>query len=368
MSAAPDHGDRLAELVAEESLDALIVGDLVRPGDSGPDAIADIRWLTGFGGSSGLALVGAETRTFLTDFRYEERVPHEVPDTFESVIVTGRLVAGLAERLNGRVGFDDGQTSVRSLKKLEEAIGEGVELVPTDGLVGRLRRTKDAEELEAIAAAAAITDEVYEWLCAQGFAGKTERQIALSAEVRMRELGADGPSFAPIVAAGSNAAIPHHDPTEREVAEGELVLIDMGAIVRGYCSDATRTFAVGAVGEAEHEVYELVKAAQQTGLDTVRAGVSGKDADTAARDVIDTAGHGEHYGHGLGHGVGIEVHERPVLGKNSEDTLAAGDVVSVEPGIYLAGRFGVRIEDLVAVEDDGARNFNSFTKDLRVVG
>ena len=365
MSAA--HGDALAELVAAEGLDVLIVGDLVRPGDSGADAIADIRWLTGFGGSSGLALVGDGMRAFFTDFRYEQRLDAEVGDAFEHVVVKGRLVPDLAGRLRGRVGYDDGQTSVRNLRKLEGELPEGVELVPTEGLVGRLRRTKDEDEIEAIAAAAAITDEVYEWLCGQGFAGKTERQIALAAEVRMRELGADGPSFPPIVAAGANAAIPHHEPSDRAVAEGELVLLDMGSVVRGYCSDSTRTLAVGEVGDAEREVYELVLRAQQAGLDAVAAGVTGKDADAAARDPIEAAGHGEHYGHGLGHGVGIEVHEAPRLGKTSEDTLAAGDVVSVEPGVYLVGEFGVRIEDLVVVEDGGHRNLNSFTKDLRTV-
>jgi Xaa-Pro aminopeptidase len=361
------HRDRLIELVAAEGLDALIVGDLVRPGDSGADAIADIRWLTGFGGTSGLALVGADVRTFFTDFRYAERAERDVGDAFERVIVKSRLVAELAERLQGRVGFEEGQTSVLNLKRLESELAEGVELVPTSGLVERLRRTKDAEEIETIAEAARITDEVYEWLCGEGFAGKSERQIRLAAEVRMRELGADGPSFPPIVAAGPNAAIPHHDASERVVEEGELLLIDMGSVVRGYCSDSTRTFAVGEVGDDEREVYELVKGAQQAGLDAVASGVTGKDADAASREPIDAAGHGEHYGHGLGHGVGLEIHEVPRMGKTSEDTLAEGDVVSVEPGVYLAGRFGVRIEDLVVVENGGHRNFNSFTKDLRTV-
>lgn len=365
MSAA--HRDRLVELVAAEGLDALIVGDLVRPGDSGRDAIADIRWLTGFGGTSGVALVGAGAQAFFTDFRYEERAEREVGDDFERVILAGRLLAELAGRLRGRVGFDDAQTSVRNLRKLEGGVGDGVELVATDGLVARLRRTKDAEEVAAIAAAAEITEEVYEWLCQEGFAGKTERQIALAAEIRMRELGADGPSFTPIVAAGSNAALPHHAPSDRVVSNGELLLIDMGSLVHGYCSDSTRTFAVGEVDDAEREVYELVRAAQQAGLDAVGPGVEGRSADAASREPIDAAGHGEHYGHGLGHGVGIEVHEAPRLGKTSDDTLAAGDVVSVEPGVYLPGRFGVRIEDLVVVEDGGHRNFNRFTKALRTV-
>ncbi len=359
--------ERLGAAVAAKGLDQLIVGDLVHPGDSFGDAMSDIRWLTGFGGSSGLGLVGPGLSVFITDFRYAERVAADVSDDFEKVVARTRLMQTLTERLSGRVGFDEGQTSVRNLKALEKELPEGVELAPASGLVSGLRRTKDDAEIEAIAEAATVADEVYEWLCGQGFAGKTERAIALAAEIRMRELGAEGPSFPPIVAAGPHAAIPHHEPGETVVSEGELVLIDMGARVRGYCSDATRTFAVGEVGDDAREVYELVRRAQQTGLEAVRAGVEGKAADAASREPIETAGHGDDYGHGLGHGVGLDVHEAPRLGKTSEDTLQAGDVVSVEPGVYLPGRFGVRIEDLVLVKDGGVRNFNSFTKELRTV-
>ena len=192
MSVGPERADRLAGLVAEEGLDALIVGDLVRPGDSGPDATADIRWLTGFGGTSGLALVGPEQRAFLTDFRYEQRAERDVDAGFERLIATSRMLPTLAERLQGRVGYDDAKTSVRSLRKLQEELPEGAELVPTEGLVEGLRRIKDPGEIEAIAAAARITDETYEWLCERGFAGRTERDVALAAEVHMRELGAAG--------------------------------------------------------------------------------------------------------------------------------------------------------------------------------
>lgn len=368
MSVPAARASRLAELVAQEGLDALIVGDLVRPGDSGADAISDIRWLTGFGGSSGLAVVGDEEPVFITDFRYAERAERDVAAEFERVIATGRMLPVLAEHLRGRVGFDDSQTSVRSLHKLKAELADGVKLVPTQGRLAQLRRIKDAEEIEAIAGAARIADEVYEWLCERGFAGRTEREIAVAAQTRMRELGADGPSFEAIVAAGSNAALPHHEASERAVESGELLLIDMGAKLHGYCSDCTRTFAVGEVGDAEREIYELVKQAQQAGLNAVRPGAEGTAVDAASRHAIDAAGHGELYGHGLGHGVGLEVHEAPRLAKTSEDTLQSGDVVTVEPGLYLPGQFGVRIEDLVVVEDDGFRNLSGVTKDLRVVG
>ena len=358
---------RLEALVAEAELDLLIVGDLVRPGDSGPDAIANIRWLTGFTGTSGFALVGPGRREFLTDFRYTERAATEVAGAFERVTLEGRLVAELAKRLAGRVGYDDAATSVQSLAKLTDALADGVDLVPASGLVERLRRSKDEGEIAAIAEAARLADEVFEWIAERGLAGRTERDVARAAQAQMRELGAE-PSFPAIVAAGPNGALPHAEPTDREIGAGDLVVVDMGAKLDGYCSDGTRTFAAGEPGAEEREVYELVRGAQATALAAVRAGVAATEADAASREPIDAAGHAEHYGHGLGHGVGLEVHEAPRLGKKSEDVLVAGDVVTVEPGIYVPGRFGVRIEDLVAVTGDGFRNLSGTPKELRAVG
>jgi Xaa-Pro aminopeptidase len=359
--------DRLEALVAEAELDQLIVGDLVRPGDSGPDAIANVRWLTGFTGTSALAVVGPGRREFLTDFRYTERAAGEVGGEFERITVEGRLIPELARRLEGRVGFDDAATSVHSLTKLTDAIGDNAALIPTTGLVERLRRAKDEAEVEAITAAARLADEVFEWVAERGLAGRTESEVAQAAEARMREHGAQ-PAFPAIVAAGPNGALPHAEASEREIGPAELVVIDMGAKLDGYCSDGTRTFATGELGEEELAVYELVRSAQAIGLEAVRAGVAGADADAASREPIEAAGHGDHYGHGLGHGVGLEVHEAPRLGKTSEDVLSAGDVVSVEPGVYVPGRFGVRIEDIVVVTDSGIRNLSGTSKDLRVTG
>ena len=359
--------ERLAALVAQEGLDQLLVGDLVRLGDSAPDAISSLRWLTGFSGTSGLAIVGADDRLFLTDFRYRERAEREVAVEFERATVERELLAGAARRLRGRVGYDDANTSVKNLRKLQELVAEGVELVAAGGLVERLRRHKDDDELRAIAEAARLADQVYEWLFERGVIGRTEREIMLDAHQRMRELGADDPSFPAIVAAGENSAVPHHGSSEREVRPGELLLIDMGTIVDGYCSDCTRTVAAGEIHGDPLEVYELVRSAQVIALEAIRAGVAARDADSVARDPIVAAGHGEHFGHGLGHGVGLEVHEAPRLSQKSDQALEVGDVVTVEPGIYLPGRFGVRIEDLVTVTDDGCRNFTSFPKDLRVV-
>jgi Xaa-Pro aminopeptidase len=357
--------ERLASLLAERELDQLLVGDLVRPGDSDRAGSANLRYLTGFTGTSGLCLVGART-LFFTDFRYAERVEREVPGGFERVVAESRLLPEVAERLSGRVGYDDANTSVRSLRKLEELAPGGTQLVAAAGMVERLRRSKDPGELEAIAEAARLADEVYEWVLQRGLVGRAEREVALAAEARIRELGGE-PSFPSIVAAGGNGALPHAEAGERKIGRAELVVFDMGAMVDGYCSDCTRTFATGEVEIEAREVYELVLEAQQAGLRAVRAGAGAKAVDAVARDAISAAGHGDEFGHGLGHGVGIEVHEAPRLGKTSDDELVAGDVVTIEPGVYVQGRFGVRIEDLVSVEPEGCRNLSSLPKELRVV-
>lgn len=360
-------GDRLTRLVAEAELDAILVGDLVRPGDSGPDAIANIRWLTGFTGTSGFALVGEGRREFFTDFRYTDRAQTEVSGEFDRVTLEGRLVAELAGRLGGRVGYDENATSVASLRKLEAAVSDDTTLVPATGLVEKLRRVKDEGEIETITQASRLADDVFEHLAERGLVGRTEHEVALTAAARMRELGAE-PAFPPIVGSGPNGALPHAEPSQREIRTGELVVIDMGARLDGYCSDGTRTWATGELSGDARRVYEVVLGAQLLSLDSIRAGVEGAEADRVSRDPITEAGHGGDYGHGLGHGVGLEVHEAPRLGKTSEDTLLEGDVVTVEPGVYVRDRFGVRIEDLVVVEAEGVRNLSSTPKELRIVG
>jgi Xaa-Pro aminopeptidase len=359
--------DRLAKLVADEGLDQLVVGDLVHPSETGREAGANLRWLTGFTGSSGLALLGPEERLFFTDFRYTERADREVGSEFERVTIERGLIPDAAGRLHGRVGYDDAQTSVKNLSRLTELAPDDVELVAVTGLVERLRRHKDAWELEAIAKAARISDQVYEWVFERGVVGRTEREIMLDAHQRLRELGAEDPSFPAIVAAGENSALPHHDSSDREVRKNEILLIDMGAIASGYCSDCTRTVATGELDDEALNVYEVVRSAQAAALDVIRAGVKGTEADGVAREAISADGYGDEFGHGLGHGVGIEVHEAPRLSRRSEDVLELGDVVTVEPGVYLPGRFGIRIEDLVMVTDDGCRNLSGVAKDLRVV-
>jgi Xaa-Pro aminopeptidase len=256
--------------------------------------------------------------------------------------------------------------SVRLLGKLKEKLGEGTEMVAAGGRVEELRRVKDDEELAKIAEASKLADEVWRWTLEQGLTGRPEREVSRAAEARIRELGGD-PSFPAIVAAGTNGALPHAEPGEREIGRGELVVFDMGAKVDGYCSDGTRTFATGDPGEEARAVYEVVRQSQQAALDAIRAGVKGEDVDSAARRLIDDAGHGEHFGHALGHGVGLEVHEGPRLSQRSDDVLAPGEVVTVEPGVYLPGKLGVRIEDLVVVADEGLRNLSSLPKELQLV-
>jgi Xaa-Pro aminopeptidase len=354
-TAADGRAGSLAQRIAEKELDLLFVSDLV-----------NVRYLTGFTGTNGACLVGSETRAFYTDFRYTERAEAEVGEGWERPPAERDFLPQIARAMKGRVGFEDGKLSVRQREKLGEAVGEGVELVAAGDLVEELRAVKGAAEVERIAAAAELADDVYRWAIERGLAGRSELGVARETLAHMRELGAE-PSFPPIIAAGPNGALPHAEPGEREIGKGELVVFDMGAELDGYCSDCTRTFATGEIDGEAREVYELVLSAQETALGAVRAGVSGVDADAASREPIAAAGHREHYGHGLGHGVGIEVHEGPRLSPSSTDTLKEGNVVTVEPGVYLAGRFGVRIEDLVVVEAEGVRNLSGLPKELTLV-
>jgi Xaa-Pro aminopeptidase len=347
-------GDRLERQLTERELDRMLVLNLL-----------NIRYLTGFTGTNGACVCGPGVRLFFTDFRYTERAEAEV-EGWEIQTIANDWLGGIAEHLEGRVGFEDDHMSVRLLEKLEEKLADGVEAVAAGGLVEELRRVKDEGELALIEEAAKLADEALRWSKEQGLAGRTEREVARAFEARICELGGN-PSFPAIVAAGPNGALPHAEPGEREIGKGELVVFDMGAAIDGYCSDGTRTFATGDPGEEAIGVYEVVREAQQASLEAIRAGVKGEDVDKVAREVIDAAGHGDRFGHGLGHGVGLELHEAPRLSLRSDDVLAPGEVVTVEPGIYLPGKLGVRIEDLVVVTEDGLRNLSSLPKELQIV-
>jgi Xaa-Pro aminopeptidase len=351
--------ERIRKLLLERQLDALIV-----------NGRANLRYVSGFTGSSGAALLPAEGQPrFFTDFRYQEQLAVEVDGAFEREIIAGQLLDGLAAELpSGRVGFDDATTTVAERARLEEHVGARTELVAAGGLVEGLRAVKDAGEIDRIAAAAALVDGIYEWLVERGFAGRQEREVAIELEHEMRMRGASGPSFGSIVASGPHAALPHAQAADTPIVSGTLVTVDIGAVLDGYCSDCTRTFAVGEPAPQAREIYELVLAAQVAGLDALEPGLSGVAVDAKARVVIDDAGYGEFFGHGLGHGVGLEIHESPRLSRHaSDEPLLAGNIVTVEPGVYLPGVLGVRIEDLVVVTDEGARRLSHFTKELLVV-
>jgi Xaa-Pro aminopeptidase len=347
-------GDRLVELLRERELDALLVTDLV-----------DVRWLTGFSGTNGAALVSAQERLFLTDFRYTEQAAGQVGDGFEVVCAGRDLLGELAARLPaGRAGFDDERVTVKAHARLVEKAGSGVELAAAGGAVRELREVKDAGEQERIAAAAELATACFETVLGRGLAGRSERALALDLEHELRLAGAEDPSFPSIVAAGPQGALPHAEPRDVAIPAGALVTIDWGARLDGYCSDCTRTLASGPVGEREREVYELVLSAQQAALAAVEPGAGCAAVDGVAREIIAAAGHGDRFGHGLGHGVGLEVHEGPRLAKGAAGTLAAGNVVTVEPGVYLPGELGVRIEDLAIVGADGPRVLTGFAKEL----
>jgi Xaa-Pro aminopeptidase len=258
--------------------------------------------------------------------------------------------------------------TVKAHARLVEKAAEGAELVEAGGLVEELREVKDEGELKRIEAASELATAAFERTIERGLAGRTERAVALELEQEMRTAGAQSPSFPSIVAAGPHGALPHAEPRDVEIPAGVLVTMDWGAQLDGYCSDCTRTLASGPVGEREREVYELVLRAQQESLAAVASGVGCAAVDAVAREIIAAGGHGDRFGHGLGHGVGLEVHEGPRLTKGAEGTLAANSVVTVEPGVYLPGEFGVRIEDLAIVADGGPRVLTSFTKALTEVG
>lgn len=349
---------RLRAALVERELDCLLVTDL-----------GNVRYLAGFTGTNATLVIDNARAVLLTDFRYVTQASAQA-EGFEIVDGGNEPRAGLVELLKDfdRIGFEDAQMRVKSHTQLVDAGLAAEQLVPASGLVEDLRSVKDQSELAAIAAAAELSDEIYSRLASEGLAGRTERAVAWRIEQLAHELGAEGLSFPSIVAAGAHGALPHAEPRDVEIAPGELVVLDLGVKLDGYCSDCTRTFASGELPEREREVYALVLEAQELALAGALAGAECRAVDAIARDVITAAGMGDRFGHSLGHGVGIEVHELPTLSARSEGELESGNVVTVEPGVYLDDEFGVRIEDLVVVTDGAPRVLTGFTKSLQVVG
>jgi Xaa-Pro aminopeptidase len=322
----------------------------------------NVLYLTGFNSSNVALLVDEERVLLFTDFRYAEAARAvEGVEFVESQRLVLKTVAGTLE---GTVGFEASQLTYDGWETLRDA---GLELVPRRGLVERLRAVKDDKELAAIREAARITDAAYQALAEERFVGRTERDLAWRMDQLLHDLGGQAVAFETHVNAGSNAALPHALPTDRVVEANTTVIVDAGCVIDDYDSDCTRTFATGVLPEDLANAYEVCLRAQLAGLEAMRAGVSGADADAAARRVIDDAGLGEKFGHGLGHGVGLLLHEAPTARPESTDVLEPGNAITCEPGIYLEGRGGVRIEDLVIVNEGEPEVLSTYTKELVMV-
>jgi Xaa-Pro aminopeptidase len=340
--------DRLRELLEEP----LLVTNLV-----------NVAYLTGFESSNAALFVEPDRVRLFTDFRYLEAA--EAVEGVETVQTKRSLIGWLSEDLSGRIGFE---ANVLPWSFAEQLRDGGLELVPRKGIVERLRAVKDEGELDVFRRACAITDRMFERLVSEvRFVGRRERDVAWDIQRLFHEEGADEPAFESIVGSGPTGARPHSRAGDRVIEAGELVVIDTGCRLDGYVSDYTRTLATGELDGEMRDAYGVVLAAQQAGLGAIRAGVTGVDADAAARDVIEGSDFAGTFGHGLGHGLGLDVHEAPRLSTESPDTLTAGNVVTVEPGVYLPGRFGIRIEDDVVVTEDGIENPVRFTKELLTV-
>lgn len=320
-------------------------------------SLVNVRYLTDFESSNAALLVERERVRLFTDFRYAEAA--RAVAGVEVVETRRDLYGHLAELLSGRILVEADHLTLAQYETLRSG---GVEPVASRGLVEGLREVKEPAELDAIGRAAAITSETFERLARERFLGRTEKELAWWIECCFHELGADGPAFPVIVAAGANAALPHATPGERAIERGQTVIVDAGARTGGYCSDCTRTFVTGELPAELRAAYEVCARAQEAGLEAAVPGASGVEADRAARRVIEEAGLAAAFGHGLGHGVGLEIHEDPRLSPESQSTLREGNVVTVEPGIYLPGLGGVRIEDLVVVRAGGPEVLTTFPK------
>lgn len=354
--------ERLSALQSRLPADALaLVGDLT-----------DVRWLTGLQASNAMVVVGATDASIITDFRYRSAAEPIAAAAGIELIVDADLLrraAEIAVHAGVRaVLVAKDKTTLADDAKLAEHLGD-IERIPGPRIVGELRAVKTPAEIDAIAAAQELADDAFrEVILDRGITGLTEREVALALEIAMRSRGAEAVAFDPIVAAGPHGALPHAHPRDVVIPKNELVVIDWGAQLDGYCSDCTRTVATGEVDERRHTVHEVVRAAQVAALAEITDGADCKGIDGVARALIAGEGFGDHFGHGLGHGVGLEVHEGPTLSPRGAGELRAGNVVTVEPGIYLPGQFGVRVEELVAVTAGEPRVLTGLPREALAVG
>jgi len=330
--------------------------------------LPNIRYLAGFTGSDGALVVGRDKAWFLTDSRYTAQASREVAATeiIEYRIKVGGIATLLKRESIGRAGFEAEQTTVAFLKTLAEAASD-MELIPIGAELDDLRIRKDPDELKLLADSAGIASKALLGILDSIRPGVVEREIALALEFAMRKTGADDKSFDFIVASGPRGAMPHGKASDKVIEEGELVTVDFGAVYNGYHSDETVTVAVGSADTRQREIYGIVKSAHDMAMEAVKPGVSLKSLDDIARGYIADKGYGDYFGHGLGHGVGLEVHEKPVVSFRSDKSAEEGMVFTIEPGIYIPGWGGVRIEDTVVVTGYGCRLLTTVPKDLLVV-
>lgn len=359
---APDHAERRRRFEREivgPSLDASIVTH--RP---------DVRYLTGFSGSSGaLFCPPAAAPVLITDFRYEEQAADQVDSAVRVHITRDGLVAALGELVRdagaSRIGFDPVHLTVAEYRKLKEAVPDA-DWVPTPGVVAAMRAVKSEDEVALIELAIRVAETALERFIGtvDWRAGLTELEITARLELELRHAGSERLPFDVIIASGPRTSLPHAGPGARVPREGDLLLVDWGATVDGYCSDLTRTFVIGAASDWQLELHARVLAAQRAAVEAIAEGADARDVDAAARSRLAEHELDRYFGHSTGHGIGLEVHEEPRLSTRSEDVLSAGNVVTVEPGVYVPGRGGVRIEDDVLVTGSGARRLSGVRHDL----
>jgi len=348
--------DKLRRKMAEKSIDAALVTDEI-----------NVRYYTGFTGDESMALIDQDHGVFLTDFRYTEQAEGECvgftviePEAAAPFATVDRLCTEWGVK---RLWVEEEDISWERYTKMHEAMG-GIELIPNDGSIKSVRVVKEPREIDAIRKAQEIAELGFSHLLDFIQPGMTEREVALELEFFTRRAGSEGMAFPPIIAAGPHGAMPHAQLSDQVIGDGDMIVMDFGCIYGGYRSDMTRTIVVGKATDEMKAVYDIVLKAQQAALDGLKEGIEEVAGDKLARDIIDNAGYKERFGHGLGHGVGLEIHEAPRLSPLAKSVLREGMVVTVEPGIYLPGRFGVRIEDFVVVKKDGIENLTEAPKNL----
>lgn len=353
--------NKLEKVIADNSLDGVILTDGY-----------NIHYISGYKGHTGCMLVIKDKKYILTDSRYTEQVSIEAPDFicvdvglegYSKTIL--RLIKELSCQERISIGFENEEISYKQYKAFEESLGEVASLVCLDNKVNVLRMVKDSYEIECIAKAESIGDEAFNHIIEFIEAGMTEKQVALELEYTMKSLGASGLSFDTIAASGPNSSLPHAQPSDRVLQDGDFLTLDFGCIYDGYCSDMTRTVYIGEEpNKKQYDVYATVLKAQREALKLVKPGARCSDIDACARNIIAEAGYGDYFGHGLGHSVGLYIHEEPRCSRKCDTILEVGMTMTIEPGIYLPGEFGVRIEDLVVVTEDGYRNLAFSEKNL----